>query len=79
MGAGENARRGERGRHLLEEGLPIRDIARRWGCEASRLHHRYATAREEFRAALLETVAFEHPGTPKEIARECARLISFFR
>jgi len=63
----------------LEEELPIREIARRWDCEASWLHHQYATAREEFRAALLETVAFEHSGTPKEIERECARLVSIFR
>jgi RNA polymerase sigma-70 factor (ECF subfamily) len=63
----------------LEEGLPIREIARRWECEASWLHHQYATAREEFRRALFETVAGEHSGTPKEIQRECARLVLFFR
>lgn len=62
----------------LEEGVPIREIARLWGREAAWLHHQYAAAREEFRAALLETVALEHSGTPAEIAYECEHLVSFF-
>jgi len=79
-GKGEEARRRvELLRLRLEDGLPIREIARRWNCEAAWLHHQYATAREEFRAALFETVSFEHRGTPGEIERECARLVSFFR
>jgi DNA-directed RNA polymerase specialized sigma24 family protein len=46
------------------EGLPIRDIAARWGEDAARLHHEYATARDEFRLALRSVVAFHHPGSP---------------
>ena len=54
--------------HLLRlrfhDGLPIRDIAERWGMDAAKLHHEYATAREEFRAALRAVVAFHHPDAP---------------
>jgi DNA-directed RNA polymerase specialized sigma24 family protein len=46
------------------EGLPIRDIAVRWGEDAARLHHEYATARDEFRMALRSVVSFHHPGSP---------------
>jgi RNA polymerase sigma-70 factor (ECF subfamily) len=45
----------------FHDGLPIREIARRWGEDPARLHHEYATAREEFRAALRGVVAFHNP------------------
>ena len=32
-------------------------------------------ARQEFRAALLEVVAFHHPGTPAEVEQEAAGLL----
>jgi RNA polymerase sigma factor (sigma-70 family) len=48
----------------FHDGLPIRAIADRWGEEAARLHHEYAVARDEFRAALRAVVAFHHPGAP---------------
>jgi hypothetical protein len=35
--------------------------------DAARLHHEYATARDEFRAALRTVVAFHHPAA--QIAR----------
>jgi RNA polymerase sigma-70 factor (ECF subfamily) len=58
------------------DGLPIRDIAARWGEDAARLHHEYATARDEFRAALREVVAFHHPNaTAGEIDRACGDLL----
>ncbi len=60
------------------EGLPIRDIARRWQVDAAKLHHEYARARQEFEAALREVVAFHHPGTPEEVARACAELLTYF-
>jgi RNA polymerase sigma-70 factor (ECF subfamily) len=59
----------------FEENLPIRTIAERWGVEAAGLHHAYALARKEFRAALLEVVAFHHPGNPAEVEEEAAGLL----
>jgi DNA-directed RNA polymerase specialized sigma24 family protein len=71
----EAQRRVELLRLRFEEGLPIRTIAARWGIEADRLHHAYALARQEFRAALLEVVAFHQPGSPAELEREAASLL----
>jgi RNA polymerase sigma-70 factor (ECF subfamily) len=59
----------------FEEGLPIRAIAERWSVAAAELHHAYARAREEFRVALLEVVAFHHPGNPAEVEQEAAGLL----
>src|SRR5262249_19321786 len=58
------------------EGLPIRQIAERWQQDAARLHHEYARARQEFKAALREVVAFHQPGPPDAIDRACAELLS---
>jgi len=63
----------------FEEGLPIREIATRLGEDADRLHHEYATARDEYREALREVVAFHHPGTKAEIDAECSRLLHAIR
>ena len=60
----------------FEEGLPIRTIAQRWGVPSAGLHHAYAKARQEFRAALLEVVAFHHPGSPTEVEQEAAGLLT---
>jgi RNA polymerase sigma factor (sigma-70 family) len=59
----------------FQEGLPIRQIATRWQVDAAVLHHEYAKARHEFKASLLEIVAFHHPGSPAEVERECANLL----
>lgn len=59
----------------FEENLPIRKIAERWGIDAARLHHEYAKARQEFKAALLEVVAFHHPGSAAEVQQEAASLL----
>jgi RNA polymerase sigma-70 factor (ECF subfamily) len=59
----------------FEEGLPIRTIAERWGVPAAGLHHAYALARQEFKAALLEVVAFHHPGSLAEVEQEAANLL----
>ena len=59
----------------FEENLPIRAIAERWGVEAAALHHAYALARKEFRAALLEVVAFHSPGGPEVLEQEAAGLL----
>jgi RNA polymerase sigma-70 factor (ECF subfamily) len=75
--AGEAAcRRVELLRLRFHEGLAIRDIAARWNEDAATLHREYSTARKEFKAALIEVVAFHHPGTVAEVEAECADLLS---
>jgi RNA polymerase sigma-70 factor (ECF subfamily) len=59
----------------FEDNLPIRSIAERWGLPAEELHHAYAKARQEFRAALLEVVAFHEPGSAAEIEQDAAGLL----
>ena len=59
----------------FREDLPIREIARRWGADPAHVHHEYARARREFRAALLAVVAAHHPGTPGDVERTCAELL----
>jgi RNA polymerase sigma-70 factor (ECF subfamily) len=59
----------------FQEGLPIREIARRWGADPTRLHREFARARSEFRAALFEVVAAHHPGTPADVERNCEQLL----
>jgi RNA polymerase sigma-70 factor (ECF subfamily) len=71
----EAVRRVELLRLRFEEGMPIREIAERWGEDAGRLHHEYALARKEFRSALLEVVAFHHPGTPAGVEQEAQALL----
>jgi RNA polymerase sigma-70 factor (ECF subfamily) len=63
-------------RARFHDGLPIRDIAAKWGEDPAKLHHEYATAREEFRAALRSVVAFHHPGaTPADLDRAAGELL----
>jgi RNA polymerase sigma factor (sigma-70 family) len=69
-------RRVELLRLRFHEGLAIREIAQLWQEAPARLHHEYARAREEFRAALLDVVAFHHPGSPAQTERECAELLA---
>jgi RNA polymerase sigma factor (sigma-70 family) len=77
--AGENGpeavRRVELLRLRFEENVPLRTIAERWATPAARLHHAYALARQEFKAALLAVVAFHHPGSPAEVEQEAAGLL----
>lgn len=73
----ESRRRIELVRLRFHEGMPIREIAARWEEDAARLHHEYAKAREEFRKALVEVVAFHHPNiTPADATREAAELLA---
>jgi RNA polymerase sigma-70 factor (ECF subfamily) len=69
-------RRVELLRLRFHEGMPIREIARRWQTDAAALHHEYARARQEFKAVLVEVVAFHHPGSPAEVEQECANLLA---
>ena len=63
----------------FHEGLPIREIARRFECNVDAAHREYARAREEFREALAAVVAYHHPeATSGEIDRECAGLLALF-
>jgi RNA polymerase sigma-70 factor (ECF subfamily) len=71
----EAVRRVELLRLRFEENLPIRAIAERWNVAAAGLHHAYALARQEFKAALLEVVAFHHPGSAAEVEQEAASLL----
>jgi RNA polymerase sigma factor (sigma-70 family) len=55
------------------EGLPIRDIAARWGEDAEHIHREYAKARREFLDALLEVMRFHHPEASAERLTAMAR------
>ena len=69
-------RRVELLRLRFHEGMPIREIARLWGLDAASLHHEYTRARQEFRSALRDVIASQHPGSPEDVDRECAQLLS---
>lgn len=56
------------------EGLPIREIAKRWDEEREVLHREYARAREEFRDALRIVLA-EHCGQHSKLTEEDLREI----
>jgi RNA polymerase sigma-70 factor (ECF subfamily) len=71
----EAVRRVELLRLRFEENLPVRTIAERWGVAAAGLHHAYALARQEFKAALLAVVVFHLPGSPAEVEQEAASLL----
>ena len=71
----EALRRVELLRLRFQEGLPVRDIAARWGEDPAAVHRWFRKAREEFREALVEEVRFHHAGTPAEVERECAALL----
>jgi RNA polymerase sigma-70 factor (ECF subfamily) len=70
------SRRVELLRLRFQEGMPIREIAELWSVDAALLHHEYARARQEFRSALRDVIAFHHPGSPDDVDRECAQLIA---
>jgi len=75
--------KGDKGRRQVEllrlrfwEDLPIREIARRWDEQAPKLHKEYARARESFKRALQEVVAFHNPGAVGATELECRRLLA---
>lgn len=57
------------------DGLPIREIAGRWGDEAKVLYREIATAREEFEDSLREVISLHFPGDPRSTDREIERLL----
>ena len=73
-------RRIELMRLRFAEGLPVREIARKWELPAAEVHREYRQARRDFKRALKEEVAFHHPGaTPEEIETECEALLELLR
>jgi RNA polymerase sigma-70 factor (ECF subfamily) len=76
QGIASACRRVELLRLRFQEGLPIREIAARWQADAAALHHDYARARQEFKATLLEVLAFHHPGSAAETESECTNLLA---
>jgi RNA polymerase sigma-70 factor (ECF subfamily) len=72
----DSVRRVELLRLRFHEGLPIRDIARRWGAEPVVVHREYAKARQEFKAALLQVLAFHCPGSPEHLEQQCTDLLA---
>ena len=73
---GDDARRRvELLRLRFHEGLPIREIAKRWEMDAAVVHRQYRTAREEFQTALVEEVRFHNQGTEADVNEECAALL----
>ncbi len=70
-------RRVELLRLRFQEGLPTRDIAVRWNDDAVKLHHEYATARDEFRTALQRVMAFHMPtATGEQVDAACRELLN---
>ena len=57
------------------DGLPIREIARRWNEDPDRLHRWYATARREFRSALREVLAIHGGPAVGAAERSLAELV----
>jgi RNA polymerase sigma-70 factor (ECF subfamily) len=78
--AGEAAlRRVDLLRLRFQERLPIREIAKRWGMDAAVLHHEFARARQEFKAALIEVIAFHRPDAAVDLEAACADLLASLR
>lgn len=63
--------------HLrFNKSLPIREIARLWQADPAFLHHEYARARQEFKEALQEVIAFHEPGSQQSVDQTIADLMS---
>ena len=63
----------------FSDGLPIREIAKQWGEDPARLHHEYARAREEFKDALREEVAYHDPGGARAVDQEVGELLALLQ
>jgi hypothetical protein len=79
--SGERAlRRVELLRLRFQEGMPIRDIAAKWNEDAAKLHHEFATARDEFRIALRTVIAFQMPAaTEPQLDSACRGLLKLLQ
>ncbi len=80
--AGESDDRARSRVDLLElkfaEGLPVREIAKRWNEDPAIVHREYAKARKEFHASLREVIQFHHPGSPAEVEDELVQILAGF-
>lgn len=79
--SGERAvKRVELLRLRFQDGLPIRDIAAKWNEDAAKLHHEFAAARDEFRAALRKVVAFQMPAaTEPQLEAACRDVLKLLQ
>lgn len=59
----------------FQRGMPIRAIAEQWQVDAAVVHHQYAKAREEFRLALLHTLAAGRSLSVSAVQAECEQLL----
>ncbi len=59
----------------FEEGLTLREIARRWDVDTTWMGHEYQRALRDYHSALKEVVGFHHPGAPERVQEECAALL----
>ena len=59
----------------FQEGLPIREIARLWQCDALELHREHVKAGREFKTALRVVVGLSERCAPELLEPECDRLL----
>lgn len=70
------SRRVELLRLRFEAGVPIRDLARRWGDDPARLHTEYGKARREFVGVLREVMGLGESCPPERVKDECQHLLA---
>jgi RNA polymerase sigma factor (sigma-70 family) len=75
LGGDDARQRVELLRLRFRDGLPIREIAARWGVEAAHLHHEYARARREFQAALRDVMRVSGNESTERLDAECLQLL----
>ena len=61
------------------EDLPIREIAKRWDEDPTKLHREYAKARRAYEDALVDTVLFNRPGNREAALSEARRLLALLQ
>ena len=60
--------------------LAIMGIAKRWNEDPAKLHHEFATARDEFRIALRRVMAFHQPNaTEAQLVGACRELLNLIQ
>ncbi len=59
----------------FDQGLPIREIAARWGEPARKVHDAYARARREFHRCLREVIVERGGVEPRDLDAECTMLL----